>query len=260
MKILVCVKNVPDPESMVFRNLPSITGENWSGADMGGRMNRYDEYALELALRLSETGNVTRIDAVTVGPEGAAAVLRRAIGMGADHGTHILQGQQPFASPFAIGGLIAGYAREIAYDLILCGAMSEDLMQGLVGPVIAGLLDWPCLTSVHALACQPGARVLRCEREVEGGRQQLLELDLPAVVSIQSGIHPPRYPALSKLLRANRYPLEMVPAQAQAEAAARQRVGDIRGPETSGRGIILNGTAEQKAQALARMLRDRGLC
>jgi electron transfer flavoprotein beta subunit len=223
-------------------------------------MNRYDEYALEAALRLRETWGASRIDAVSVGARGADEVLRRAIGMGADHGVHIQQAHQVFPSPFAIGGVIAAYAQGIAYDLIFCGAMSEDMMQGQVGPVIAGLLHRPCLTAVHTLGCSTRTAKLRCAREVEGGRHEVYELELPALVSIQSGIHPPRYPALSKLLRANQYPLETIPATSQVALAERQRVCATRMPVKARRGILIEGTAEEKGRRLASVLRARGLC
>jgi electron transfer flavoprotein beta subunit len=223
-------------------------------------MNRYDEYAIEAALRLRETHGASRIDALTVGDEDAGDVLRRAIGMGVDHGVHIQQTRKMFPSPFTIGQLIAAYAREKAYDLILCGVMSEDLMQGVVGPVIAGLLEWPCLTAIHTLNAQEGDKALQCETEVEGGRQEVLDVRLPALLTIQSGIHTPRYPALSKLLRANQYPLEVLPAASLTTPPDRQRVCAITPPERVRAGVMMEGTAESKARQLAELLQAKGLC
>ena len=172
MKILVCIKRVPDLENMTLSESSPNTPEDLAREVTAWRMNRYDEYAVEAALQMRETYGASHIDALTVGDEDASEVLRRAIGMGVDHGVHVQQSSEMFQSPFTIGGLIAAYACEKAYDLILCGVMSEDLMQGLVGPIVAGLMDRPCLTSVHALAHRQGTKVLRCEREVEGGRQE----------------------------------------------------------------------------------------
>jgi electron transfer flavoprotein beta subunit len=223
-------------------------------------MNRYDEYAIEAALRLRETHGASPIDALTVGDEDAGDVLRRAIGMGVDHGVHIQQTREMFPSPFAIGELIAAYASEKAYDVILCGVMSEDLMQGVVGPVIAGLLKWPCLTAIHTMTAEEEGGALRCEREVEGGRQEVLEVRLPALLAIQSGIHTPRYPALSKLLRANQYPLEVLPAATLTTPTDRQRVCAITPPERVRAGVMLEGTAESKARQLAKLFHAKGMC
>ncbi len=259
MKILVCVKHVLDLEQAVLPDPLPAKPVDWEWETTAGGMNRYDAYALETALRLRSTGGVSRIVAVSVGAGEADAVLRRAIGMGADHGVQIQQAHQAFPSPFVIGGLIAAYAREKRYDLILCGVMSEDLMQGQVGPVVAGLMQRPCLTSVHALSASSRGGRLWCEREVEGGRQEVLEIELPALVSIQSGVHPPRYPALSKLLRANTYPLEIIPAGSQVAMAARQRVSTLGSPVKTRGGLVLDGTTEEKGRKLASLLRDRGL-
>ena len=257
MKILVCVKHVSDFENLALQDLPFAPDENRDEGTTYGRMNRYDEYAVEAALQFREQWGATRIDAVTVGPPWVASVLRRALGMGVDHGVHIQQAYQAFPSPFTTGGLIAAYAREKTYDLILCGTMSEDLMQGQVGPVAAGLLGFPCLTAVHALSYTAGTGRLRCEREVEGGRHEVLDLALPAVVSIQTGIDPPRYPALSKLLRANQYPLEIAADTSMNAGDERQHVVATRTPRKMREGITLEGTVEEKAQELAAILRGR---
>lgn len=260
MRILVCIKRVPDLESLLFPDtLPRSPADiDWAGT--AWRMNRYDEYAVEVALQLRETYGASRIDAITVGDEDGSDVLRRAIGMGVDHGVQVQQPAEMFPSPFTIGGLIAAYARQKAYDLILCGVMSEDLMQGLVGPIIAGLLKWPSLTSVHMVDYRETSGVLRCEREIEGGRQEVLEIGLPALLTIQSGIHTPRYPALSKLLRANKYPLEVLADETRANPTRRQQTIGVRLPERMRTGVMIEGTVASKARQLVSLLHAKGLC
>jgi electron transfer flavoprotein beta subunit len=260
MRILVCIKRIPDLESMTFPDTPPRSPANFTCEGTPWRMNRFEEYAIEAALLLREAHGASVIDALTVGDEDAGDALRRAIGMGVDHGVHIQQTREMFPSPFTIGELIAAYAREKAYDLILCGVMSEDLMQGVVGPVIAGLLEWPCLTAIHTMNDKEEGRVLRCEREVEGGRQEVLDVRLPALLTIQSGIHTPRYPALSKLLRANQYPLEVLPAASLTTPPDRQQVWAITPPERVRAGVMMEGTAESKARQLAKLLHAKGLC
>ncbi|MBC2734959.1 MAG: electron transfer flavoprotein subunit beta/FixA family protein [Desulfobacteraceae bacterium] len=260
MRILVCIKRIPDLETMTFPDIPPKSPANFTCEGTPWRMNRYDEYAVEAALRLRETHGASRIDALTVGDQDAGDVLRRAIGMGVDHGVHIQKTREMFPSPFTIGELITAYAREKAYDVILCGVMSEDLMQGGVGPIIAGLLKWPCLTAIHTMNDKEEGRVLRCEREVEGGRQEVLEVRLPALLTIQSGIHTPRYPALSKLLRANQYPLEVLPSASLSTPTDRQRVCAITPPEKVRAGVMMEGTAESKAHQLSKLFHAKGLC
>ncbi|MDJ0720575.1 MAG: electron transfer flavoprotein subunit beta/FixA family protein [Desulfobacterales bacterium] len=256
--MLACIKFVPDSDDAALPVKPTNTAGAWDWEAAAGRMNRYDEYALEASLQLKAVRAASRIDALTVGAERAQAVLRRALGMGADHGVHIVRTGQGLPSPFTIAGLIAAYAKARDYDLILCGAMSEDLMQGQVGPIVAGLLNRPCLTSVHALDGSAGRAGLRCERDAQGGRRETLEIDLPAVVTVQSGGMPPRYPALSKMLRANQYPLERIAAEALHGIEARQRVVAVGAPAKERRVQFLDGSADEKAHRLAALLRARG--
>ena len=259
MNILVCIKFVPDLDDAALPVVPSDAPGAWHWEAVAGRINRYDEYALEASLQLKARGSASRIEALTVGADRAQEALRRALGMGVDHGVHIRRPDRGFPSPFTIGGLIAAYAKARDCDLILCGAMSEDLMQGQVGPVVAGLLDRPCLTSVHALDGRTAGRGrLRCVREAQGGRHETLEIDLPAVVTVQSGGMPPRYPALSKMLRANRYPLEVVAAEALPAIEARQRVVAVGAAPQKRQVQFLDGSLSEKACRLAALLRARG--
>jgi len=99
-----------------------------------------------------------------------------------------------------------------------------------------------------------------CEREIEGGRQELMTVELPALLTIQSSSLQPRYPALSKLLRANQYPLEILAEGSLGHPAERQRFETIRPPLRTREGIRLEGSAEAKAQELVARLRSKGFC
>ena len=145
MKLLVCVKQIPDPDAPAGVNADGRWVEIDGGAFV---MNRFDCFALEEALRIREEIPETRIDVVSVGPERVETVLRRALGMGADHGIHILTECDGYLSPFATATWIAAHVRACHYDLILTGIMSGDDMNGQVGPLIAEMLHLPCATSV----------------------------------------------------------------------------------------------------------------
>jgi len=256
MKILICIKQVPDLEALavsVERNFDHAQLD-----DKPQRMNRYDEYAVETALRLREATSVARIDVLTVGPPSAAEAVRRALGMGADHGIRIDLAREATECPYVTAGLIADYAAPRNYDLILCGMMSEDLMQGQVGPVLAALLDRPWVGAV--LETAPGIESGRIAivREGDGGRREAMRLPLPALLTIQTSAHTPRYPSLSHLLRANRQTVETLPADSTARRAARLRNVRFVAPPNTRQCIILKGSDQEKALALAHMLRTRG--
>ena len=255
MRILVCLKQVRDPQSRleISQGRPS-----WPGPPRR-KMSAWDEAALELALRHKDAAPQTEVLAVSVGPEPAADVLRRALGMGADQAMHLLAPEEPPARPAALAGWIAAWARDISPDLVLTGVMSEDAMQGQVGPFLARALGLPLITSVREFRADPQKNTVIAEREMEGGRCQVLEADLPALLTVQSSAHQPRYPTLSKLLKAKQ---ASIPARDTAQMARkpdRERAGAWSLPGRRRAGLTLQGTTRQKAAQLWRILRERGL-
>jgi electron transfer flavoprotein beta subunit len=164
-----------------------------------------------------------------------------------------------YRSSFETAAWIAEYARRKRYDLILAGAMSEDNMQGQVGPMIARRLGLPCATAVISEKIAPDKKSIHVEREIEGGNRDTLELQLPAVLTIQSGINTPRYPSLSNLLRANRQSFEKVSASDLAPVASHENLVQITYPEKIRSGDLLEGTDEEKATRFIHLLRERAL-
>jgi electron transfer flavoprotein beta subunit len=256
MKLLVCVKQILDSDAPV-----SIRADcNW--IDMEGGtfvMNRFDGFALEEALRIREEFPDTRIDAVSVGPERVEAVLRRSLGMGADHGIHIRTQEDGYTSPFATAAWIAACAGARNYDLILAGVMSADDMNGLIGPLAAEMLHLPCATSVIFRRMMPESGRIYVEREMEGGLRDALEIRLPALLTLQSGINQPRYPSLSRMLRANRHPLEVIPAACLVPPSIHLSVIQTTHPKKMRAGLVLEGTPQEKAVRLLDILQTRSM-
>ncbi len=162
VKILVCVKQVPDAEAPI-----GIAGDGRSLAVSAGdwRMNRFDEFAVEEALRIRESAPGSVVEAVSVGPARAVAVLRRALAMGADEAFHILREEVEDPLPGDVAAWIAAAVRGRGHDLILTGVMSEDAMHAQTGPVLAELLGIPCATAVIAVRLCPENGVLREENK-----------------------------------------------------------------------------------------------
>lgn len=257
MKILVCVKQVPESDAAVKIDYSGY----WIHTDDSAsfRMNRVDECAVEEALLIKETFPNTSVDVVSVGPPRAAIVIRRALGMGADHGIHIVSEQVGYVSPFVTASWIASCAKKNNYDLILAGVMAEDDMQGQVGQMIAEFLSLPCATSTIFERLSPHKGTVYVEREIEGGIRDTLELSLPSVLTIQSGINMPRYPSLSNLLRAKKEKLEAIDTKSMEQPDPRQRVVRVEYPKKSRSGVVLGGTQEEKATQLLEVLRERSL-
>ena len=257
MKILVCIKQVCESDTPIQID----DYARWIKADAitGYEMNRLDEFAVEEALLLKEAYPGTNIDAITIGPDRSAEVIKRAIGMGADHGVHIITESEGYIAPFTIASGIADYARQKQYTLIFTGVMSDDQMQGQVGPMIAACLSLPLATSVIQQQIAPDNKSVYVEREIEGGSRDTLQLQLPAVLTIQSGINTPRYPKLSNLLRANKQKLETFHAGNSTQPVLRENIVRVTYPTRSRSGIFLTGTEQEKATRLLKLLREKAL-
>ncbi|MBI9077083.1 MAG: electron transfer flavoprotein subunit beta/FixA family protein [Desulfatibacillum sp.] len=255
MKILVCVKQVPDPE--VDLEL-SPEGRVVTKRD-SFVMNRLDEYAMEEALCLCECLGQGTVEAVTVGPERAEATLRRALAMGASHGIFIPVDDGRVLTSHETASLIASVAKDKGYDLIMCGVMSEDEMAGAVGPMIAGILDIPWATSVVSLGKTPDKNAVSIQREGEGGVQETVEFTLPALLTVQSGTRQPRYPNLTNMLRANKQEIEEVGPVAQSPSKPLEQIVGTTLPKQKGQGIFLEGSTNEKARELVAILKERAL-
>jgi len=255
MRILVCVRPVPDAEG-TFR--PAADGRSLDRTGLVHRMNEYDLYALEEAVRWRERYGAAAITALSVGPARVRPVLRRALEFGVDHGVHL---EDPDDAPDDAGetaGRIAAYARERGFDLLLCGVMSEDLQRCQTGPMTAACLGLPCASSVIAAERSPDGARVRVEQEREGGRREILELPLPALLAVQPGINHPRYPSLSHKLRARKAALEVLPVPAHARPERRVRRVRLFSPPPARPGLFVEGTTPgEKADALLRIIREK---
>lgn len=256
MKILVCAKQVPDPQAHVEIDQ---NGSLTRPGQPRWQMNRYDEFAVEAAVAIKKARPGVTAEVVSLGPPRTAAVLERAIGMGCDQGAQIITPEGLDLDARRTAACLAGFAQGRGYDLILCGVMSEDAMQAQVGPMLAALLGWPWATAVVALELDAQGRGLALWREAEGGERHGLHAPLPAVVCVQSGLNKPRYPSLSNLLRAKGQEHARVD---WADLPAPEPLVQISGlalPQRTRQGLFPQGDATAKAQALARILRDKAL-
>ena len=187
MEILVCVRRVPDTsENEIQLN---GAGNDIERDELVYSVNEWDNYAVEEALQIAARvgGKVT---VVTVGGEDDEEVLRRQMAMGANGG--VLISDEAFAGSDGrgIATLLAAFVKQGRYDLILTGVQAED-GAAQVGGMLAAMLDYPFASLVNSIEVVDGR--LRIGREIEGGNQEINEIDLPSVLSIQTGINEPRY-------------------------------------------------------------------
>lgn len=248
MKIAVCIKQVVSREWQVRIN----DEKTWvRDQDAAWELNEPDAYALEEALRLREKhgGEVVVISA---GPARVTQVIREALARGADRAIHVEGDHLAAADAYTAAEALAEAARGEQFDLILTGLQSDDQGFAQVGVILAELLGMAHSTII--MEVQVDGPTLRVKRELEGGWFQWIEMPLPAVLTIQSGINQLRYATLKGIMAAKRKELKAIPAP--AASPARQRIVSIYVPEKTKATRIIDGTTAEAAAELVRVLRE----
>ncbi len=242
MKIIVCIKRVPDTEARI-----KVSGTSIDTTGVKFVSSPYDEFAMETALRLKEAKGEGEVIALSLGEAAAAEQLRSALAMGADRA--ILLKGQPSIDGSETARALAAEIKTHNPDLVLCGMKAVDNAQQQVGAMLAEYLDLPCVTVVAELEVQDGKVV--AHREVEGG-VEIVEAPLPAVVTTTKGKHEPRYPSLKGIMAAKKKPLEEKDAQ-QPEPRMQLRTLATP-PERSGGKIV--GQGADAVPELVRLLKE----
>lgn len=254
MHLLVLIKQVTEPETVFDLN----DGRAAPRAEPRYKLNSYDEFALEAALQIREAHPGSTLTALTIGPPRTEAALQRAVGLGFDRAVRLETGDSVDPDPALLAALAAQWAAGQGFDLILAGALAEDDRQGVVGAMLAQRLNLPLAGSVVELKPEPDRGRLIVHRELEGGRRQVMELPLPTVATVQSGLNEPRYPTLSNMLRAKKTPPEVVEMTLPEPPPQARSIGLAR-PERSRVGRVLEGDTAAKAAELVDLLRKRAL-
>jgi electron transfer flavoprotein beta subunit len=211
-------------------------------------LNEWDACATEEALRLRDAhgGDVV---VVTCGPKRAEAALRRCLAMGADRAVRV---DSDGHDPIHIAGALAEVVREENPDLVLCGVQSSDSVQASTGTALAELLDLPRVAVVTKLELKEGSA--RVERELEGGLLDIVDVDLPALLTIQTGINEPRYANLRAIKQAER---EEIPVRQAANARASSRVRRMYVPERGEGPEMLGPEPADIARRIAEIVKER---
>jgi electron transfer flavoprotein beta subunit len=264
MHIIVCVKLIPDPEAPVHHYRIADSGKKMETVQgVAPVVNPFDENAIEAALQLKEArgGKVT---ALTVGPKSFHEALKRALRMGADDAVQVDGGGLGEPAPQVTAYLLAKAIERIgAYDLVLCGRQAGDWDQGQVGCLTAECLNIPCVTIVRYMEVREGG-VLRVQRLAEGG-YELMEMPMPALLTLSNEINRPRLTTVAGVLRATkiRIPVwsrEDIGADSNLleSLGALTQMEDLYIPEVSKDCQIMEGnTPEEQAANLVNSLRGQ---
>ena len=253
MKILVCIKQVPDMESRFKIN---SEGTWYDEADLAFRMNEYDEYAVEQAVQLKEQlCGEAEITILSIGPDRVVEAIRKGLAMGGDRGVHIQDSKYYQKDPWQIAATIAGYAEKHRFDLIFTGMQSQDRGSAQVGVTLAEQLGFACATTAVGFAYDSGS--ITVKRELEGGGKGVVRLKLPALVTCQMGLNTPRYPTLPNIMKAKKKEFQTVPISELLREAELTATGRMYPPAKKGAGLILEGEVANLSERLFALLKER---
>jgi electron transfer flavoprotein beta subunit len=243
LDIIVCIKRTPDTEARV--RVSGGTSIDSSGVKF--IVSPYDEFALEAALKTREAAGQGEVVAMTLGDSASAEQLRAVLAMGADRAV-LLKGEATMDG-LATAKTLQAELEGVGAPLILFGVKAVDDDQQQVGPMVATLLGRPCVTAVSELTVE--GETIVCHREVEGGIE-VVEVDLPAVVTITKGPYEPRYPSLKGIMAAKKKPLE---EKAAPSVPARLQVERLDSPPERPAGRVV-GQGAAAVPELVRLLRE----
>ena len=261
MKVLVPVTEVATVDDEF-----AIDGNAIDPRHLGADLNEWDDYAVEEAVQLQEAGVAEEVVTVTIGPEEAEQTIRQALAKGADRAIRIWDdalADVELLDVVAKSEILAAVVADEEPDLVLAGVQTGDDSWMATGVSLAETVDYQWAAVVNHLDHDLEDGVASVRRELEGGVEELTEVDLPAVLTIQTGINEPRYASLRGIRQAQRKELD---ARTLSDVGVDTAVADgaltltaMYEPEAETDATVWEGSAEETAGELAALLRDKGV-
>ena len=259
MEILVCARRGPDTsENEIELN---SAGNDIERDELVYSVNEADNYAVEEALQIRDRvgGNVT---VVTVDSEDGEEILRRQLAMGANQAALISDDAFNGSDGKGIATILKKFVEKGHYDLVLTGVQADD-GAAQVGGMLAAMLDYPYASLVNSIGVEDGK--LKVSREIAGGNREINEIDLPCVLSIQTGINEPRYVGMRGIRQVASVPIPtlarsdmLIDQGAVGEAAAKVKRIDYFVPASSKGAEILHGSREENANRVLELVAAKG--
>lgn len=287
VKLVVCIKQVPDPGSV---DVDPVTGAI-DEERLIYVVDPADKCAVEEAVRIRDRFGGGEVVVITLGPPRAEEALRQCLALGADQALRLWDKALETLSALATARILAQAIKGMEYDLVLCGARSADWGWGQVGPAIAELLGLPQVCHITKLELSPQGRTATVQRKLERGERELVECPLPALFTVDPSLNEPRYPSLPCYMEAlttdvphiDLHDLGMLPWLGEKGAAkvlqlspprprpkkvftpdgklpAYQRIEAIlRGMVSERKGVVIEGSPEELAEKMIEFLVQRGM-
>ena len=260
MKILVAVKQVVAlDEDFEIRADGKDVDEDFFLYDL----NEWDDFSLEEAMKIKEASDTeVEVVVVSVGSDRVDESLRKCLAKGADRAIRVWDDAIEGSDAIAVGRILAAVAKKEAPDMVFAGVQSSDQAHSSTGISTAAYLDWPHAAVVADLQYKPGSKTAVIRRELEGGMLQEVEINCPAVLTIQLGINKPRYASLRGIKQAAAKPIEEVSLADIGLAAAdvgsdssMSRVRRMYVP-AKGRAQMIEGTIAEQAARIIEIIKE----
>ncbi|MFB6087241.1 MAG: electron transfer flavoprotein subunit beta/FixA family protein [Haloarculaceae archaeon] len=239
-----------------------VDGDRIDERYLSHELNEWDEYAIEEAVQVGEAHEDAEVVVASIGPERAEEVIRQALAKGADRAIRVWDealAERPVLDTETKARVLAAIAEEVAPDLVLTGVQTGDHAWGATGVALARELGYQWAAVVSDLELD--GEVARVHRELEGGVEEVVEVDLPAVLTIQSGINEPRYASLRGIRQAQSKPLDVRSLSDLGVDVGDGRLSlrEMYEPEAEGDTEYVEGSPEEQAARLVEIFEDAGV-
>lgn len=230
--------------------------------DMGFELNESDRYAMEEALLTKERlgGSIT---AVAVGPPNRDKILKECLALGADEAIRVWDEAIADSDSCGIARVLSAFIKTLSFDLILTGSQDDHDLSMHIAPLAAHILGIPYATIVCKLTLSDG--VATVHRELENGIEEILEMNLPVLLTVQTGINVTRYTSLSGMMKAKKIPIQLMDLAGiglngsdVGSAGSQTDIEKCYLPQVAIKASILKGSADETAQQLVNELKQKG--
>lgn len=261
MDIVVCVKHVPETAEAELKI--DSSGKAIEKTGLVFDINEWDDYALEEAVLIREKlgGTVT---AITIGAEDSDTTLRKCLARGADTAIRLTDPKFEGSDGYAIAKILHSVIKNLHYDLILTGMQTGDDSSAMVGPILAQMLGILHATMVKKIELDTGTA--KINRELEGGLEEQLEIKLPALFSVQTGINEPRYVSIMGIRKAMQKQIKVMSLADTGlsendvgEAGSWIRIEKLYVPPVEKQAEFIKGAPDEVAAKIAEIIKARGL-
>ena len=261
MDIIVCVKHVPETAEAELKI--DASGKAIEKTGLVFDINEWDDYALEEAVRIKEKQGGT-VTAITIGTEDSDSTLRKCLARGADKAIRLTDPKFEGSDSYAIAKILHSTIKTLHFGIILCGVQSGDGGYAMVGPILAEMLNIPHATMVKKIELAAGSA--KINRELEGGLEEQIEMKLPALFAVQTGINEPRYVSIMGIRKAMQKEIRLMTLADTGltendvgTAGSWIKLEKLYVPPVEKQAEFLKGNPDEIAGKITEILKSRGL-